>query len=574
MRNLRWIWPFIRNKKGWYAFGFLIMMVETAFSLGGTWIQQWIIDDVFLSGQFAQAVPYFLLLGLCVVSAPALFTATAMVHHKIGYDLRVTLGQYVVSHLFHLPLAAISRERHATFIDYISRDVYSVGETVSYQMPKGIQRVLSALVLMVIIGSISLPLLLTTTVLSIIHIMLGRHIGNLIRQNSRQAADKKTLLITHMEEGISGTREVVAYHREEWELTRFHRLFRSYYEEVMKSGSLENKQLLWTDPLKWVATLTVLGYGGYQVIQGEMSVGLLVVLWQYSSNLTEDYRQIFNYSMIGARLMGAIDRIRRITDIDPVADGDRTLCEPIRLIQMKEVSFTYEGDSGQPVLKQVTMEFHAGNKYAIVGASGGGKSTIAKLLVRFYEPDSGCVEVNGTALNVLDRESWAQKVCIVLQEPYFFPESIRTNLTMGREGINDEELLRLCKLMCIDELIASLPQGLDQEIGERGVMLSGGQKQRLSLVRALAGQPEVLILDEATSSLDLETERKVQRNLDILQQGRMTIIIAHRLSTVENADRIFVMGQGRVVEAGSHAELLARHGLYSNLLMEEETLAG
>ncbi|MBO2946141.1 ABC transporter ATP-binding protein [Paenibacillus sp. F411] len=572
--SLAWIWPFIRRSKGWYLFGFVIMMAETAFSLGGTWVQKWIIDDVFIAGETEHALTYFVLLGVCLFAAPALFTATAMVHHRIGYALRITLGKLVMNHLYHLPLSHIQKERSARFTDYLVKDIYTVGGGVSYQMPKALQRVVSAVVIMIIIGSVSLTLLLSTTVLCLSFMALGRYLGEKVRSSSRQVSDRKTALTVHMEEGIAATKEVVAFHREAWELERYHRLFKPYMEEVMKAGRLENKQMILSQPLKWSATLVVLAFGGYQVMQGTMSAGLLIVLWQYSSSLMDDFHMIFEHAMQGARLVGTIDRLKRITDVEKMADGSQAFTEPITSMELKKVSFSFQADAVQPILQELDMTLKVGKKNAIVGASGGGKSTISKLLARFYEPEAGDIEVNGHSLSLLQRQDWSERVCIVLQEPYFFPESIRTNLTMGRAHISDEELMALCKAMYIDDFITSLPLGLDQEIGERGVMLSGGQRQRLSLVRALAARPEVLILDEATSALDLETERKIQRSLDTLREGLTTIVIAHRLSTIRNADVIFVIDKGALVEEGNHDILLAQDGLYRKLLQGEEEATG
>ncbi|MGZ4111525.1 MAG: ABC transporter ATP-binding protein, partial [Tumebacillaceae bacterium] len=210
-------------------------------------------------------------------------------------------------------------------------------------------------------------------------------------------------------------------------------------------------------------------------------------------------------------------------------------------------------------------DFPIGRKVAIVGASGSGKSTVAQLLVRLYDPMEGKVRINERSLQDYQKGDWLKRLSLVPQEPYFFPESIRTNLLLGRENISEEQLRTACEIAQIQELIDELPEGLDTIIGERGISLSGGQRQRLAIARAILPEPDILLLDEGTSALDVETERLVQKALDEHRRGRTTIFIAHRLSTIENADLIYVMDHGSVVEAGTHAELMQGETKYREL---------
>jgi ABC-type multidrug transport system fused ATPase/permease subunit len=220
----------------------------------------------------------------------------------------------------------------------------------------------------------------------------------------------------------------------------------------------------------------------------------------------------------------------------------------------------------------MSMDLPLGSKIAFVGASGGGKSTISQLLIRFFEPQSGSVLVNGRPLSDYKREDWTKRVDIVFQDPYLIPETIRTNLTLGREPISDEKVEAMCRVAQIHDVIQELPDGYETIIGERGITLSGGQRQRLSLARAFLANPEILILDEATSALDLETERLVQKGLDELRDGRTTIIIAHRLSTIINADRIYVINRGKVIEQGNHEQLMMGDTAYKRLVYAEEKI--
>lgn len=546
------------------------MMLETMTGLARIGLQKWIVDDVMLGGMYEKLPYYLILFGFSLVLPPLLFTLNAMLHHVLGHNLRVELGRFVLSRLQHIPIGVFQNERVTRFVDYINRDVDVVGENVSYQIPKGFQQIFTALLLIVAIGYISPLILIAITTVSVSYIALGRYFASRVRATAREVQDHKTELLVHIEEGISSTREVIAFHRQVWEMRIYDKLFKQYFDKVMEEGRLVNLQLLLSDPLRWSSDLIVLIYGGYQVVQGSMTAGELLVLFQFSHELSGTYQQIFRYYMEGASTLACIDRIRTVTDSEQILEGTLQLNGRLESLQLRDIEFRYEEDS-TPVLKRLSLDIMIGSKLAIVGTSGGGKSTISKLLIRYYEPTSGNILVNGTPLSQITRHSWALKVTITAQEPYMFPDTIRNNITFGRSSVSEEQLISICKQMCIHDDICSLPNGYDEEIGERGVTMSGGQRQRIALARALLCDPEVLILDEATSALDLETERQIQRNLDDMRQGRTTIIIAHRLSTVQNADLICVMDRGEIAEQGTHMQLMAlQNSLYKRLVLAQE----
>ena len=271
-----------------------------------------------------------------------------------------------------------------------------------------------------------------------------------------------------------------------------------------------------------------------------------------------------SFAMEVAQKTVSLQRIHRLLQSEEDRDEGRRLVGPIRSLRLRNVSFAYPEGNG-PALSDVDLSIPIGSKMAFAGYSGSGKSTIAKLLLRFYEPTSGEIVVNGLPLHSFSRDDWHRRVCVVAQEPCFLPDTIRANLLFGLEGISDERILAICEQMQIAGLIRQLPQGLDTPIGDRGITLSGGERQRLAIVRALLRDPDILIPDESTSALDPDTEMKLMTRLDEIRQGRTTIVIAHRLSTVAHADEIVVLDRGVIVERGTHRQLLAKNGAYAEL---------
>lgn len=568
MRDFRWVWQFARPYKWGFVIGMLLMLMEVAAMAGGTGVQKWIIDDVLLSGQSGKLVFYLVLLGIALIASPLLFTAVAMVHHHIGYRMRVTLAEYFMRYLYRAPIQEIHKERTSRYYELLNVDIYRIGEDISYQIPKGIQQVIYALVLIVLIGIASPVVLVVALVFSAAYIGLGRYFGDRVKESAKETRERKSQLTVHIEEGISASREVVAFHREEWEREKYDTLFKKLYRQVISEGRLHNKKLLISDPLRWIPNFMVVLIGGSQVMSGGLSIGTFVVLYQFVDQLVSSLQNVFNYYMIFSAAKAKMERVRDVTDGAVIADGEYELKESIQSLQLEHVKFAY-GPNLPLVLKDISVDLPIGSKLAFVGLSGGGKSTIAGLLTRFREPDSGTIRVNGISLNELNRKHWTDKCVITFQEPYLFPDTIKNNILFGRD-VSEEQVQEMCRKMFIHDFIISLPLGYDTEVGERGVTLSGGQRQRIALARAMLCDPEILILDEATSSLDLDTERQIQRSIDELRIGRTTIIIAHRLSTIRNADMIYVMDNGCIAEYGTHDQLITKGGIYLSLVYQDD----
>ncbi len=392
-------------------------------------------------------------------------------------------------------------------------------------------------------------------------------IGKALRKISTRSQEKRAELNSALYEGISGIRIVKTFSMENYEIDRFAKANQGYYKVSMKSA----KRIIAISPITEfvgaVAAMLVLYVGGRQVIRGDLSFGMFAAFMAAMFQCVQPFKRLSNINAVMQQAQAAATRIFQILDTQ-ASEQDKVraidLSEVKEAVRFENVSFKYEGEK-EEVLKNINLEVPVGTILAIVGPSGVGKTSLINLIGRFYTVTGGRITIDGYDICDIKLKSLREKIGIVTQEMFLFNDTVRANISYGNIRARFNDIVQAAAAAGADEFIRTLPQGYDTVIGDRGFRLSGGEKQRLAIARALLKNPPILILDEATSQLDSQSEVLVQKALEQLMRGRTVFVIAHRLSTVRNAGKIVVLDKARITECGTHQDLMNKGGLYKEL---------
>jgi subfamily B ATP-binding cassette protein MsbA len=414
--------------------------------------------------------------------------------------------------------------------------------------------------------------------LTVLVLLIGPLVGAVMQnyaKRTRKAAQgamaETSALSTAIMESLDGIRIVKIENREDFEEQRVAKVVERRQKHLIKGANARAQAAPVTEALTMVVVAGVLGYAAWRAGTGQLNVGAFVAFLAALLIAAQSLRQVANLQSVFAEAFTASRRLFASLDVEPEvreATGAEALPDGPATIRFEAVTFAY-GDAG-PVLDAVTLEAGKGETVALVGPSGGGKSTILSLIPRFYDATGGKVTIDGHDVRAVTIASLRARIGLVTQEPFLFDDSIRANIAYARPDASDEDIEEAARQAAAHDFICALPRGYDTGVGEAGARLSGGQRQRIAIARAFLKDAPILLLDEATSALDTESEAQVQAALERLMAGRTTILIAHRLSTVKGADRIYVIDKGRVVEEGSHAGLIRRKGLYARLARAQD----
>jgi ABC-type multidrug transport system fused ATPase/permease subunit len=569
------IWKLIRPRRWLLAFGFFLMVINRVAGLVLPFSTKFLIDRVLPQhgGNPKLLMPLAgLVFTTTAIQAVTSFSLTQLLS-KAAQRMITELRQQVQQHVGRLSVAFYDANRTGLLVSRIMNDVEGVRNLMGTGLVEFVGGMLTAsLVFAYLVYSNTRMTLIVFAVVGIFVVVLQRAFKT-IRPIFRERAKITGEVTGRLTESLGGVRVVKGYHAETREAGVFTVGVMRLLENVMKSLTATSLLSLAATTVLGVVGGLVMLIGGHQVINHHMTTG---GYFQYTMLLAYMIAPIFQIVNIGTQLTEAVAGLDRTMEIlaekDEFADPARvrTLDEIVGEVRFDDVQFAYEKD--KPVLHGISFDAQPGTVTALVGSSGSGKSTIISLICAFHKPDSGQVLVDGIDLSTVRLDSYRSQLGVVLQESFLFDGTIKENVMFSHPEATDEEFLNACRIARVDEFAERFPDGYDTIVGERGVKLSGGQRQRLSIARAILASPRILILDEATSSLDSESEAMIQHGLSYLMQGRTTFVIAHRLSTIRRAEQILVVEGGLIVERGTHASLYALGGRYYDLYTRQHGL--
>jgi len=570
MQRLKAVWPevwkLMRPRRGLLALGFLLMIINKLAGFVLPYSSKFLIDNVVSKGQTGLLRPLVLWVLLAtVIQGVTSFSLTQLLS-KAAQRLIADLREQVQAHISRLPVAFYDANKTGALVSRIMSDVEGVRNLLGTGLVDFAGGLVAAGIALALLLRISAPLtLIAVGSLGCFAFALNRAFAT-IRPIFRERGKINAEVTGRLTESLGGVRVIKGYHAEQREEKIFAKGVRRLLDNVMRTLTATSLMGLSASVLLGGVGAATMYVGGRQMAAHTLSPGSY---FSYNFLLVFLIAPVMQVVSIGTQLTEALAGLERTQEImgerpeDQDPNRSLELRDIVGTVEFKNVTFSYEGT--HDVLRDISFRSEPGTVTALVGSSGSGKSTTIGLISAFYVPSKGAVLVDGVDLSTVRLDSFRTRLGVVLQESFLFDGTIRENVAFSRPDATEEDVMRACRIARVDEFAESFADKYDTIVGERGVKLSGGQRQRISIARAILAEPRILILDEATSSLDSESEQMIQQGLSYLMQGRTTFVIAHRLSTIRRADQIMVMEQGQIVERGTHAQLYAAHGRYYDL---------
>ncbi len=571
MNNFQWIWTYAKAYKAKGIIACLLILLSSALIIVNPMITGLLVDQVIAKGKSELLVPYLSIMIATTILRTIIRYSYELIFEKIGQDVLFGIRQDLYQKLQELDFDYFNHNRVGDIMARMTGDTDAIRHFVAwvtYQVAECILYFIAAIIMM---STINVPLMLALLAVTPL-------IGFLTQKMSREAhpvffdiRESFSRLNSMVEENISGNRVVKAFVREDYEIEKFNRHNEDYKAQNMRSAKVSAKYLPGLDMLAGSLTLITLILGGWIVIRGNMTIGDLVTfngfLWMLNSPMRMSGWLVNDIQRFSASCI----KIRQMLRTPPQIPNDMTE-EEAKLqghVEFDHVSFHFSDDPATNVLTDISFEAHPGQTIGILGETGSGKTTLVNLVSRFYDPTQGQVLIDGIDARKYPVRQLRDSISMVMQDVFLFSDTIEDNIAFGNPLADNQYIQRMAEIADAHNFIVQMPEGYETIVGERGVGLSGGQKQRISLARALAKDPSILILDDTTSAVDMETESKIQQELEKITGDKTTFIIAHRISSVREADLILMMRKGHVVEQGTHDELVAKHGMYYDVYRKQ-----
>jgi ABC-type multidrug transport system fused ATPase/permease subunit len=572
-KSLPDVWALIKPRRGLLALGFVLMAVNRVSGLVLPASTKYFVDNVIGKRQIQLLTPIVLaVLAATILQGLTSFTLTQLLS-KSAQKMITELRRQVQAHIGRLPVSFYDANKTGVLVSRIMSDVEGVRNLIGTGLVEFVGGLMTAIFALVYLIHTSVMMTgLAFGILLVFGVGINKAFKT-IRPIFRARPKINAEVTGRLTESLGGVRVVKGYHAEEREEGVFSAGVQRLLDNVLKTLTATSLMSLSGAGLMGLVSALIMEFGGHKVLSGGMTLGQF---FSFNIFLGLLVAPVFQIVAIGTQITEAITGLERTREILNEAQEDADPNRKVKLdritgyVAMEDVSFAY--DSRKEVLRDVSFQSEPGTVTALVGPSGAGKSTIIGLIAAFYLPKSGRVLVDGVDLSAVKLDSYRTQLGVVLQETFLFDGTIRENVAFARPEASEEEIMAACRIARVDEFAESFEKKYDTVVGERGVRLSGGQKQRVSIARAILADPRILILDEATSSLDSESEALIQEGLRYLMRGRTTFVIAHRLSTIRRAEQILVVEGGRIIERGTHESLYAAGGRYFDLYTKQHAV--
>ena len=570
----KWVWSYVRKYRFWMFFGLSLSVIVAALNMINPLVTGQIVDKVIRNGEHNRLVKLILIMVLCTVTKSVFrYLYQLMFEHSSQNVIRV-MRQDLYAHIQTLDFPWYDKSPSGNVMTLLTSDLDAVRHFVAWVMYQIVENVLIYVFSILVLSSINWKLTLAFLVIAPFIIFLVQKFKVQIKPAHMKVRDQFAVLNTRVGENISGNRVVKAFVRENFEIERFDKENEAYKNRAVENADIRIKYTPVIEAMCGLLPVILILFGGYLVIKGEMTIGQLVtfngLMWAFTQPINMFGHLVDNVQ----RFSASADRLYELYCTKPsIKNCENPICKDDERapkvkgeIEFRNVSFAY---NETPVLKNVSFKIKPGMTVGILGPTGSGKSTIAKLMCRYYDTVEGSVLLDGVDVKNYDLQYLRQNIGITMQEVFLFSDTVEGNIAFGVPEASFEDVEAASELARVKDFIADLTDGYDTIVGERGVGLSGGQKQRIALARLFLANPKVMILDDTTSAVDIETEEKIRESIKTQSEGHTTFIISHRVSSFENADLVLVIQNGEIVEQGTHKELVEGNGYYNQVWKDQ-----